>query len=123
MKKILVIEDDTIILEAYKNKLESEGYVFCKASTVNEGLNLINIEKPDLVILDIILPGSKNGFDALEEIKKNPETKNIPVIILTNLETEESTAKSIGAYAYFIKANTQMETVIKKIREATNTEI
>jgi len=120
MKKILVIEDDPILLDAYKIKLENEGFVFMKAITVDEGMKSINTEKPDLVILDIMLPGDKNGFDALEEIRKNPLLENMPVIILTNLETEESTAKSIGAYAYFIKSNTQLETVIAKIREATN---
>jgi DNA-binding response OmpR family regulator len=118
MKKILVIEDDPLILDVYKKKLESEGFSFAKAITVDEGLRMINTDKPDLVILDIMLPGNKNGFDALEEIKKNPSLENTPVIILTNLETEESTAKSIGAYAYFIKSNTQIETVVKKVKEA-----
>ena len=83
-KRILIIEDDKFLLKLYSDKLKREGFEVSMAISGEEGLGKVEHEKPDLVLLDIILP-QKNGFDILGEIKLNKETKNIPVIILTNL--------------------------------------
>jgi len=83
------------------------------------GLRLVGTEKPDLILLDITLP-KLNGFEVLEKLKKNPETKKIPVIILTNLEKIEDVDKAIGlgAMTYLVKAQYKLEDVIEKIKNA-----
>jgi DNA-binding response OmpR family regulator len=116
MKSLLLVEDDQIIIKAYEKKLTSEGFTVKIASTGDEALNLLSSEKFDLVILDLMLPGGKHGFDVLEIMKKDPATSQIPVIVLTNLDSEEKTAREIGASAYLVKSNTSLEEVVKKIK-------
>ena len=117
MKKILVIEDESQIVKIYSEKLTLEGYAIDSASTVDEAITKLAVGKYSLIIMDIMLPGGKNGFDFLEEVKRSEKYKNIPVIVLTNLDTEEKTARQIGADDYLVKANTPIETVITKIKE------
>lgn len=116
-KKILIIEDDTSLFEIYKDMLSSAGFSVIGATTGRSGLELVKVDPPDLVILDIMLPGGMNGFDVLEKIEVDPATKSIPVIILTNLDSEEEVAKRIGAKKYFVKANTTTDQVIKAVME------
>lgn len=117
MKKVLIIEDDFQILDVYKTKLEREGFEVLTTKNGNDGLAIIGSNPPDLVILDIILPGGINGFDVLEKIKASPTTKEIPVIVLTNLDSEEKVAKDIGANDYFFKAGTSIDEVANKVKE------
>lgn len=117
MTRILIVEDDEATQKIYHEKLKTEGFEVLLASTGNEGLTLALKEpRPDLIMLDIMLRGEMNGFDVLEQLKKNPETKKIPVLILTNLGTEEGVAKEIGAADYIIKANTTLEEIVTKIK-------
>lgn len=81
--KILLIDDDPDFVESTKLVLESKPYEVITASNGNEGLAKARKEKPDLIILDIIMPG-KDGFNAAEDLKKDPEMKKIPVIMLTS---------------------------------------
>jgi DNA-binding response OmpR family regulator len=113
MKKILIIEDDTSFLEAYKEMFKSEEISVVGAATGQEGLALVQSEKPDLIILDIMLPGGMNGFDVLEQLKRNPTTQKVPVVVSTNLDSEEKVAKEIGACDYIVKANTTEDEVVK----------
>jgi len=105
-KKILIIEDDKFLNKLYGDKLLREGFLVSSAVSGEEGLQRVKAEKPDLVILDLILP-QKNGFDVLSELKLNPETKNIPVIILTNLgqESDQKLGLELGAVEYLVKTD------------------
>jgi DNA-binding response OmpR family regulator len=115
MKKILIIEDDTSLLKAYQEMFKLEGILVIGATTAQEGLTLVKSEKPDLIVLDIMLPGGKNGFDVLEELKRNPATQKIPVVISTNLDSEEKVAREIGVCDYIVKANTTKDEVMKLV--------
>lgn len=117
-KKILLIEDDKFLLKLYSDKLNREGFEVSMAITGEEGLSKVAAEKPDLVLLDIILP-QKNGFDILSEIKLNPVTKNIPVIILTNLgqDSDIKTGFELGAADYLVKTDfsiTKLPEIVRK---------
>ena len=116
--KILIIEDDKFILKLYSDKLRREGFQSMEAITGEEGLNKILLEKPDLVILDLILPG-KHGFEVLSEMKLNSEIKNIPVIILTNLGQEADIKRGLelGASAYLTKTEFSVNKLPELIRE------
>jgi DNA-binding response OmpR family regulator len=115
MKRILIVEDDTQIDKIYLDKLSKEGYVVDIALAGNTGLLKLAENDYGLVILDIMLPGHMNGFDVLEKMKMNEKFKNIPVIVLTNLDSEEKTAKEVGANMYLIKSNVTIEEVINKV--------
>lgn len=115
-KNILLIEDDLDIQRIYSQKLSNKGYKVVIAIDVQSGLTCFNNERPDLVLLDIMLPGKMNGFDLLEILKKNDETKATPVIVMTNLDTEKDQAIKIGANDYLIKANTSLEDLAKKVK-------
>jgi DNA-binding response OmpR family regulator len=117
MAKIFIIEDDLATLKVYKDALTKEGHVVVEESTSDFPLQKIADEKPDIIILDIMLPGKMNGFELLQNFKKDERVKNIPVIVLTNLDTEEKVAKEIGADNYMVKANTFLEDVVGVINK------
>ena len=110
MKKLLIIEDDTATNSAYANKF-SKKYEVISAVDGNEAFTKAIKEKPDLIILDIMLPGGLNGFDVLRNLKHNSATANIPVVVLTNLSEQEEAAKESGAVECLVKANTDINKV------------
>lgn len=116
--KILIIEDDRFLLKLYSDKLRREGFGVLESLTGEEGLNKISAEKPDLVILDLVLP-RKNGFEILSELKLNPKTKNIPVVILTNLGQEADVKRGLemGADAYLVKTDFSVNQLAEKVKE------
>jgi len=115
-KTILIIEDEQQIVEIYNNKFSELGVNIDIAQTGKEGLNLARKE-PDLIILDIMLPGGLNGFDVLSTLKRDETLKKIPVLILTNLDDEQKlTALDLGAFDYLVKANTPIKEIVEKIR-------
>ncbi len=116
-KKILIIEDDSSLFELYREMFKAQEISVVGAATAQLGLDLVNSEKPDLILLDIMLPGGMNGFDVLEQLKNNPSTNHIPVIVTTNLDSEEKVARTIGAGDYLIKANTTKDEVIKLVMD------
>lgn len=118
MKKILFIEDESALQRAATQVLTEEGYHVLSALDGEIGLRLAKEEKPDLVLLDIILP-KKDGFEVLSELKLDPKTKNIPVIILTNLEgsTDVEKALELGATTYLVKTNYRLEEVVEKVKQ------
>lgn len=116
MKNVLIIEDDPQTQEIYADKLKIEGFGVFVVALGDEGLAIAREKRPDLIVLDIMLPGKLNGFDVLEDLKKDKDLKKIPVLVLTNLGTEEKVAKEIGAVEYIIKANTSLEEVVDKIK-------
>jgi DNA-binding response OmpR family regulator len=116
MKKILIIEDDIQLRKIYAIKLEEAGYEVASYATGAEGLEAIKEKLPDLIILDIMLPGGMNGFDVLEQLKNNPHLRTIPVIILTNLDSEEHTASTVGSVEYIVKTNISLDDIVKKVQ-------
>ncbi len=118
MKKILFIEDEPTLQKAIGRYLEQEGYEIENALDGELGIEMAKKDKPDLILLDIILP-KKDGFEVLKELKEDEGTKNIPVIILTNLESDSNVEKalSLGATTYLVKANYNLEEISKKIKE------
>lgn len=119
MKRILFIEDEAALQKTFGDILKSEGFEVISALDGETGLNLVKKENPDLVLLDLILP-KIHGLDVLKEIKQNENTKNIPVIVLTNVESIEEIDKALelGATTYLVKSDYSLEDVIAKIKKA-----
>jgi len=119
MKKILFVEDEAALQEAMGEALTQHGYKVIRALDGEIGLRLAKSEKPDLILLDLLLP-TKNGFEVLEEIKKDDETKGIPVIVLTNLEGMKDLDKalSFGATTYLVKTKYNLSEVLEKVEKA-----
>jgi DNA-binding response OmpR family regulator len=118
MTKILVVEDDKFLREMISRKLDKEGYEVVQAIDGEKGEAMVKEEKPDLVLLDLILPGI-DGFEVLERTKNNPEVSAIPVIILSNLgqKSEIERGLKLGAVDFLIKAHFTPAEIVKKIRE------
>lgn len=121
MKKILFIEDEEALQNAMGKMLEQNNYDVLKALDGEIGLETAKKATPNLILLDLILP-KKNGFEVLEELKNDPATKNIPVIVLTNLEgsAEVERALSLGATTYLVKANYKLDELLAKIEMVLN---
>ncbi len=118
MKSILFIEDEPTLQKSVGRYLEKEGYQVLSALDGETGIKLIQDNIPDLILLDLILP-KKDGFEVLKEIKADEKTKEIPVIILTNLEQNTDIEKTLelGATTYLVKANYELDEIVKKIKE------
>jgi len=117
-KKILLVEDDKTISLMYKTKLETGGFEVLTADNGADGLKLAKEHKPDIIMLDVILP-QLDGFSVLEELKKDASIKKIPVVMLTNLGTEEDKEKGekLGAKDYLVKASLTPAQVEEKIKK------
>lgn len=116
-KTILLVEDDKDLMDIMKLKLDGEDFEVITADDGRQALDQLS-KKPDLVLLDILLPDI-DGLTVLNEIATHEGTKNIPVIILSNLADHGSIeqAQAVGEYDYLVKANTDLDDVVKKIRE------
>ena len=115
--RVLIIEDDTFLAGMYVTKLTLENFDVQLASDGLQGLKLIRETKPDIILLDILLP-KLSGFDILKAIKRNPQTKSVPVILLTNLGEKRDVVKGLdlGAVDYLIKAHFTPGEIIEKIK-------
>ena len=120
-KLILVAEDDDFYANIYKVKLTKEGFDVVIARDGSEALKSARFKKPDLVLLDLIMP-NKDGFETLKEIRSDANLKNIKVIALSNLGQEEDIkrVRELGANDYIIKTNVPLQEVINKVKEYTN---
>lgn len=116
-KKILIIEDEATLQKALGDVLVKEGYDVVSAIDGVIGLDLARSEDPDLILLDIILPGM-DGFDILRNLKQE-DNSDVPVIILTNLSDLNDIQKAldIGATTYLVKADFHLDDVLKKVKE------
>jgi len=116
--KILLIEDDPAQILLYQTKFKMEGLKLIACQTGKEGLSLSEKEKPGLILLDLVLVG-ENGLDILEKLKDNPATKNIPVVILTNLVQAKikEKAKKLGATDFIVKTEMMPSDIVKRVRE------
>jgi len=118
MFKILLVEDDPFLSEMYTTKLTADGFEVELASDGKEALKKISATKPDLVLLDIVLP-KMDGFEVLETMKKDPAMSQIIVIALTNLGQKEEVEKglALGADDYIIKAHYTPSEVVNKVKQ------
>jgi DNA-binding response OmpR family regulator len=118
MKKILIIEDEKILSEMYQFKLEKEGYETMNAMYVDEAIEIANKNNPDLVILDILLP-KESGINYLVKSKKFDNIKNIPVLVISNFDDNETKEKcfELGIRDYLIKSNYDPKEVVCRIKK------
>ena len=118
MPKILIIEDDKFLRELISRKLKSEGYEAIEAIDGESGLKKIKEEKPDLVVLDLLLPGM-HGFEVLTFLKEEPSLAALPVLILSNLGQRDEVEKGLelGAMDYLIKPHFTPSEVVEKMRK------
>jgi DNA-binding response OmpR family regulator len=116
-KKILIVEDDKFLRELITKKLKDEGYETVGAGDGEEGLDKAKKESPDMVLLDLILPGI-DGFEVLSKIKDDPALSSIPVVILSNLGQREEVEKGLkmGAVDYMIKAHFTPGEITEKVK-------
>lgn len=117
MPKILIIEDDPGISKVIASRLQREEYTLAVAGDGEEGARKAKEEKPDLIILDLMLP-KLDGFEVLSSIKGSPETKEIPVIILSNLgQTKDiEQGMKLGAADYLIKTDFSINEILEKVK-------
>ncbi len=117
-KTILFIEDESSLQKTFSDILGPEGYEITSALDGEIGLRLAKTKNPDLILLDLILP-RVHGFEVLKELKTDPKTKEIPVIVLTNLEGigDVEKALELGATTYLVKARYTLEEVVEKIKK------
>lgn len=115
--KVLVVEDEEILLTALREELENGGYAVEGAGDGQEGLEKVKSFKPDLILLDLVMP-KMDGMEMLHKLKDNGETRDVPVVILTNLSDYEriSEALSLGAMDYLVKANYKLEDLLEKVK-------
>jgi DNA-binding response OmpR family regulator len=115
--KVLIVEDEEILLTALCEELKQEGFDAVGAKDGQEGVEKASSEKPELILLDLVMP-RLDGIGALKQLKQDPATKDIPVVILTNLSDYDkvSDALSLGAMDYLVKANYRLEELVAKIK-------
>jgi DNA-binding response OmpR family regulator len=117
-KKILIIEDEKDLRFFIVRALKEEGFEIIEAIDGEEGIEKAKKEKPDLILLDLLLPGI-SGYEVLARIKKDPEMEMIPVLILSNLGQQEEIEKGLklGAVDYLIKANFTLDEIVERIKK------
>lgn len=117
-KRILIIDDEVTLQKTLSEILSQEGFEVSGALDGESGLGLARNLVPNIILLDIIMP-RLDGFKVIEELKKNAETKDIPVLVLTNLDGETQAKKmtNAGIAGYLIKSNYSLEDIVKKIKE------
>lgn len=118
-KRILIVDDETSLLEMYQIHLNKFGYQVFIAKDGEEGCNLAKSEKPDVIFLDIVMSGM-DGFTALKKLKSDIDTKAIPVLMLTNIDSsaDQKEAEKLGCAGYYIKSSVKpsdLEGIIEEV--------
>ena len=116
--KVLVVEDDPLLLDLYRLKLTGEGHAVVTAINGREGVEAAQAARPDLILLDILMP-EVDGYTALRQLKASPATKNIPAIIFSNLSQDAEIKKGLklGADDYVIKTSLTPTQLAEKVKE------
>lgn len=114
MKRILIIEDNNELQQLYQEALTQNGITVDFATSAQAGLSTMMINKPNLVILDVMLPDGSNGFDVLKAMKKDGNLRMIPVFMITNLDSQEKAAREYNVADYIVKT-TSFDKIIDKI--------
>lgn len=117
-KKILWVEDDKLIGTILSKKLISSGFELSHAKTGEEAINLLSTVVPDVIVLDLLIPGL-NGFDILQRIKATPQLSKIPVMILSNLnkQSDIDRARILGAQKFLVKAAASLDQIVTEVRD------
>jgi DNA-binding response OmpR family regulator len=117
MKKILIVEDEKILAEMYKERFSKEGFEVVLAFEAKEGLALAKKERPDLIVLDILLP-RENGVTFLTWLRKDEEIASIPVVAFSNYDDPQTKreAAKLGVKGYLIKTNYTPQEIVEKIK-------
>ncbi len=117
-KRILLVEDEPMLSNLLRQRLEKEGFQVVLAHDGSEAIKFLKENKPDLILLDIILP-KMSGFEVMEMMKSDPTLQSAPVVVVSNLGQEEDVARgqSLGAVGYFVKAQMSIEDLVSKIKE------
>jgi two-component system phosphate regulon response regulator PhoB len=118
MKKILIVDDRNEVRELVEVTLEVENYQILQADSAEKAVEIARREKPDLILMDIMMPGGMDGLEATRILKKDPETKSCPVIMLTakGQEYDRTEGKKAGADDYFIKPFSPLD-LLRKVEE------
>lgn len=117
---IILVDDDPLIIRMYQKKLSSDGYSVQTAVNGEEAINLVMKKKPDIMLLDVMMP-TMNGVETLKALKAKPETSDIPVIFLTNLgdsKEDMQKAKDLGALDYLVKADVELSELSERVEKA-----
>jgi CheY-like chemotaxis protein len=119
-KEILVIEDEPSLREAASIKLKKEGFSFLLAENAEAGLKILEKEKPDLIWLDLLMPGM-GGLAFLEKIRQNPKWRNIPVMIVSVSASPEKIRLAFGLNVvdYLVKSQFQLSDIVRRVKEFT----
>lgn len=117
-KRLLVVEDDTFLRDLLAQRLNKETYEVLYAVDGEAALEALRDKKPQLILLDILLPGL-NGFDILEKIRADKNLSDIKVLILSNLDqpSDRKRGEELGAIDYIIKSNSTIEEIVARVRE------
>lgn len=117
-QRILIVEDDVFLRQLLVEKFKKEGYIVREASDGREALQYIAENPPHIVILDLLMP-EVDGFQVLEKLRADARTKDLPVVILSNLGEQEhvNRVKALGADDYLIKAHLFLDEIVEKVRE------
>ncbi|HAT73910.1 MAG: Transcriptional regulatory protein ResD [Candidatus Moranbacteria bacterium GW2011_GWF2_36_839] len=117
-KKIIIIEDELSLRSVLAEKLKSDGFEVLEAKNGQEGLEISISQKPDLILLDIVMP-KMDGLTMLEKLREDSWGKKVPVIILTNLSSGAEMSRSAegGVSGYLVKTDWKLDDVVKKIKE------
>jgi DNA-binding response OmpR family regulator len=116
--KILLVEDDPMVVKMYQRKLTMEGFSLTLAFNGEEGLEALKKDKPDIVLLDVMMP-KMNGIEMLKIVKADANLKDVPVVILTNLgdrQEDVQKCKDIGAEDYWVKASMPLNEISRRIK-------
>ncbi len=117
MNKILLVEDDVILLEMYRDKFVHEGFDVQTAVDGQDGIKKMKSFKPDVVLLDLIMP-RVSGFDVLKLAKNDPVLNKIPILVLTNIYANaEDLLKNWGAKAFLLKSNNTPEDIVDNVKK------
>ena len=118
MKKVLVVEDDRVLLSLISGEIKTAGFEVLEAVNGKEGLEVALKEHPDLILADILMP-VMDGMEMTTKLRDDEWGRKVEIIVLTNLNSEKNVADFLekGAYSYMIKSDWSMEDIVKKVKE------
>src|SRR3990172_5193758 len=118
MPSVLIIEDDPLVSRMYQTVFEFEGFDVDMARNGEEGIEKLKKNPPKMILLDVMMP-KMSGIDVLKELKADPKTKNIPVVVLTNLSGDKDAEKALelGAVKFIIKSKNKPKQIVAQIKE------
>ena len=122
MKKILIIDDSPFMTQMFGMRLHDEGFETLIAGNGEDGIKIAKNEKPNIILLDLAMPGM-NGWDVLKKLKKSEQTKEIPVLILTNSKgnkADRERAEKLGAAEFLMKIELKVEDIVKIVKKYIN---